>query len=64
MALVMGVLNVTPDSFYDGGLWVDEEAAVERGCAMADEGADVIDIGGESTRPGASEVAESEELRR
>ncbi len=64
MALVMGVLNVTPDSFYDGGLWVDEEAAVGRGCAMADEGADVIDVGGESTRPGASEVAESEELRR
>ncbi len=64
MALVMGVLNVTPDSFYDGGLWVDEEAAVGRGCAMAEEGADVIDVGGESTRPGASEVAESEELRR
>jgi dihydropteroate synthase len=64
MALVMGVLNVTPDSFYDGGLWVDEEAAVGRGCAMAEQGADVIDVGGESTRPGASEVAESEELRR
>jgi len=64
MALVMGVLNVTPDSFYDGGLWADEEAAVARGCAMAEEGADVIDVGGESTRPGASEVGESEELRR
>jgi dihydropteroate synthase len=64
MALVMGVLNVTPDSFYDGGLWADEEAAVRRGCAMAEEGADVIDVGGESTRPGASEVTESEELRR
>jgi len=64
MALVMGVLNVTPDSFYDGALWVDEEAAVGRGCAMAAQGADVIDVGGESTRPGASEVAESEELRR
>ena len=64
MALVMGVLNVTPDSFYDGGRWADEEEAVTRGCAMAEEGADVIDVGGESTRPGASEVGESEELRR
>jgi dihydropteroate synthase len=64
MALVMGVLNVTPDSFYDGGLWADDEAAIGRGCAMAEEGADVIDVGGESTRPGASEVSESEELRR
>jgi dihydropteroate synthase len=64
MTLVMGVLNVTPDSFYDGGLWADEEAAVGRGCAMVEEGADVVDVGGESTRPGALEVPESEELRR
>lgn len=64
MTLVMGVLNVTPDSFYDGGLWADEEAAVAHGCAMVEQGADVIDVGGESTRPGASAVGESEELGR
>jgi dihydropteroate synthase len=60
----MGVLNVTPDSFYDGGRWQDATVAVERGCAMARAGADVIDVGGESTRPGASPVEEKEEMRR
>ncbi len=64
MGLVMGVLNVTPDSFFDGGRWEDGEIAVERGCAMARAGADVIDVGGESTRPGASPVDEKEEMRR
>ena len=60
----MGVLNVTPDSFYDGGRWEDRAVAVARGCAMARAGADVIDVGGESTRPGAREVPEKEEMRR
>jgi dihydropteroate synthase len=60
----MGVLNVTPDSFSDGGQWFDHGAAIERGLAMADEGADVVDVGGESTRPGADPVDEAEELRR
>jgi dihydropteroate synthase len=64
MALVMGVLNVTPDSFFDGGSWGDQNAAVARGCEMVGQGADVVDVGGESTRPGASPVAETEELRR
>jgi dihydropteroate synthase len=64
MALVMGVLNVTPDSFYDGGLWQDRAAAVAHGVALAEEGADIIDVGGESTRPGASSVPEEEELDR
>ncbi|MFP4631847.1 MAG: dihydropteroate synthase [Halobacteriales archaeon] len=61
---VMGVLNVTPDSFYDGGLYHDYDAAVERGFEMADEGADVVDVGGESTRPGAEAVDVDEEARR
>ena len=61
---VMGVLNVTPDSFSDGGRWFDPEAAVARGLEMAAEGADVVDVGGESTRPGALPVDEAEELRR
>ncbi len=62
--LVMGVLNVTPDSFSDGGLFFDPEAAVARGVQMASDGADVIDVGGESTRPGAEMVSVEEELRR
>jgi dihydropteroate synthase len=61
---VMGVLNVTPDSFSDGGRFLDEEAAVKRGVRMALEGADIIDVGGESTRPGAPPVPAEEELRR
>ncbi|MBV8302973.1 MAG: dihydropteroate synthase [Acidimicrobiia bacterium] len=60
----MGVLNVTPDSFSDGGRWVDPEAAVAHGLAMAADGADVVDVGGESTRPGAAEVPADEEMRR
>lgn len=62
--LVMGVLNVTPDSFSDGGRYLDLSAATARGSQMLAEGADVIDVGGESTRPGAEPVEESEELRR
>src|SRR5947209_6548196 len=56
MPLVMGVLNVTPDSFSDGGQWLDRDAAVARGLAMLAEGADFVDVGGESTRPGATAV--------
>jgi dihydropteroate synthase len=62
--VVMGVLNVTPDSFSDGGRFFRVEDAVTRGLQMADEGAAIIDIGGESTRPGAEPVAVEEELRR
>jgi dihydropteroate synthase len=62
--VVMGVLNVTPDSFSDGGRFVRLEDAVERGVQMAEEGAAIIDIGGESTRPGAQPVGLDEELRR
>jgi dihydropteroate synthase len=60
----MGVLNVTSDSFSDGGLYMDYEAAVRRGRQMVAEGVDVVDVGGESTRPGASAVAPDEEVRR
>jgi dihydropteroate synthase len=60
----MGVLNVTPDSFWDGGRWADPEAAVARGLAMIAEGADIVDVGGESSRPGATPVALAEESRR
>jgi dihydropteroate synthase len=63
-ALVMGILNVTPDSFFDGGRWLDTGAAVERGLEMVREGADILDVGGESTRPQAAPVDEAEELRR
>jgi dihydropteroate synthase len=60
----MGVLNVTPDSFSDGGRWFDHDSAIARGLQMVAEGADVIDVGGESTRPGATPVDEAEERRR
>jgi dihydropteroate synthase len=60
----MGVLNVTPDSFFDGGRWFDHERAVAHGRQLLDEGADIIDVGGESTRPGARPVDLGEELRR
>jgi dihydropteroate synthase len=63
-ARVMGILNVTPDSFSDGGQFFDPEIALAHARAMAAEGADLIDVGGESTRPGAAEVLESEEIRR
>src|SRR5438034_1352448 len=62
--LIMGVLNVTPDSFSDGGEFFTSTKAIERGLAMAAEGADIIDVGGESTRPGSEPVAGDEELRR
>jgi dihydropteroate synthase len=61
---VMGVLNVTPDSFSDGGRYAGVAAAVERGVAMAGEGAAIIDVGGESTRPGAADVGVQDELAR
>jgi dihydropteroate synthase len=62
--LIMGVLNVTPDSFSDGGAFLDSEAAIARALQMEKDGADIIDIGGESTRPGAAPVTPEEELRR
>jgi dihydropteroate synthase len=63
-ALLMGVLNVTPDSFSDGGRWGNAEGAIAAGLAMAAEGADLLDVGGESSRPGAAPVTPAEELRR
>ena len=62
--LVMGILNVTPDSFSDGGRFVDADKAVKHAIAMVKDGADIIDVGGESTRPGAAPVPEAEELAR
>ena len=62
--LVMGILNVTPDSFADGGLHLDPAVAIARGLEMIQEGADIIDIGGESTRPGAERVSAEEEQSR
>jgi len=62
--LIMGVINVTPDSFSDGGRLLDAAAAIDAGVRMADEGADLIDVGGESTRPGAEPLDASEERRR
>lgn len=62
--LVMGILNVTPDSFSDGGRYEGIEAAVRRGVAMVDEGADLVDVGGESTRPGAEAVSARDEMAR
>jgi dihydropteroate synthase len=62
--LVMGVVNVTPDSFSDGGRWFGAEAAVQHGLELIAQGADIVDVGGESTRPGAQRVSEEEELRR
>ncbi|MFB7595751.1 dihydropteroate synthase [Streptomyces sp. NPDC056160] len=61
---VMGVVNVTPDSFSDGGRWFDTTTAVKHGLDLVAQGADLVDVGGESTRPGATRVDESEELRR
>lgn len=62
--LVMGILNVTPDSFSDGGKFIDASQAVERALCMIEQGAGMIDVGGESTRPGAADVSEEEEIRR
>jgi dihydropteroate synthase len=61
---IMGVLNVTPDSFSDGGLYFDKSVAIKRAIQMVEDGADIIDIGGESTRPGAESIPIEEELRR
>ena len=62
--LVMGILNVTPDSFSDGGAWAGSEAAIARAAAMVAQGVDILDIGGESTRPGAADVPEDAEIAR
>ena len=62
--LVMGILNVTPDSFSDGGRFASKDNAVGRAKAMATEGADILDVGGESTRPGANPVSAEDELDR
>ncbi len=62
--LIMGILNVTPDSFSDGGRFLDANAAVERGLQMVQDGADLIDVGGESTRPGAGDVSADDEMAR
>lgn len=61
---VMGVVNVTPDSFSDGGLWLDPDRALAHGLELVAQGADVVDVGGESTRPGAARITCEEELRR
>lgn len=61
---IMGILNLTPDSFSDGGLYTDPEHAVRHGLAMAEQGADIIDAGGESTRPGAKRISPDEQIRR
>lgn len=62
--LVMGILNVTPDSFSDGGRFEDPSAAIEHGSRLVDDGADIVDVGGESTRPGSDPISAEEELRR
>jgi len=62
--LVMGVVNVTPDSFSDGGKWFGPDEAIAHGLELAESGADIVDVGGESTRPGALRISEGEELRR
>ena len=62
--LVMGVINVTPDSFSDGGMWFTPDAGVAHGLELLEQGADILDVGGESTRPGAIRTSEDEELRR
>jgi dihydropteroate synthase len=62
--VVMGVVNVTPDSFSDGGEWLDARAAIAHGIELIEQGAAILDVGGESTRPGAEPVSEAEELRR
>jgi dihydropteroate synthase len=62
--LIMGVVNITPDSFSDGGHWLDAQSAIEHALQLQDEGADILDVGGESTRPGAAAVPVAEELCR
>ena len=62
--LIMGVLNITPDSFSDGGLFIDADKAVARAKQMVEDGAEIIDVGGESTRPGSDNISEEDELKR
>lgn len=62
--LVMGILNVTPDSFSDGGKYLDPDRAFARAMELEEEGADILDVGAESTRPGSQRIPEAEELRR
>ena len=62
--LIMGILNVTPDSFSDGGLFLDRDKAVAQGLAMVEQGAAVIDVGAESSRPGSAAVSAEEQIRR
>ena len=62
--VIMGILNVTPDSFSDGGNYIDAETEVAHALQMVEEGAEIIDVGGESTRPGAEAVSSDEEIRR
>src|SRR5262245_26418842 len=64
MTRLMGIVNVTPDSFSDGGLFLEAETAIAHGRELAAQGADILDVGGESTRPGAAAVGEEEELAR
>jgi dihydropteroate synthase len=64
MTRLLGILNVTPDSFSDGGVWGDPAAAIDRGVELREQGADYVDVGGESTRPGSTPVDEEEERRR
>jgi dihydropteroate synthase len=64
VTLIMGILNVTPDSFSDGGRWASTDAAIAKGLALSSDGADIIDVGGESTRPGADRVTPTEEQSR
>jgi dihydropteroate synthase len=61
---IMGVINVTPDSFSDGGRWIASDAAIRHGLSLAEAGADILDVGGESTRPGAEPVTPAEEIKR
>src|SRR5579885_1787621 len=62
--VILGVLNITPDSFSDGGKYMEPDRAFARAIELEEEGADIIDIGAESTRPGSARVSEAEELRR
>ena len=62
--LIMGIVNTTPDSFSDGGLWLDAQSAIRHALQLQEEGADILDVGGESTRPGAATVSAEEEMRR
>ena len=60
----MGIVNITPDSFSDGGCWVDARSAIQQALKLQEDGADILDVGGESTRPGAAAVSIDEEIRR